>query len=168
MFLKEKKEIKFRAIIEIMGRPAELLTETLNKTVEQLEKDEKVKVLRKEIFEPKETDEKDIFSSFAELELAVESMEDLFEFIVNYIPSNIEIMSPSEIKMPIDEANSAINSFIIKFQKNNSLMKRASFENLFLKKKISEMMQKQEVEELKKEDKKLEESEKKEKAKKKK
>ena len=141
MFSKEKKEIKFRSIIELMGRPPEFLTETLTKTAEQLEKEEGIKVLSKEIFEPKETEEKDIFSSFIELELTVLSIEKLFEFILNYLPSNVEIIEPSEFSFQASEANGFINNVITRIHKMDAVTKKTGFENMILKRQLQEIFQ---------------------------
>jgi hypothetical protein len=140
MFGKEKKELKFRAIIELMGRPAEFLTETLNKIVESIEKNEKLKILNKSIAEPKATDEKDIFSSFIEIELEARTIEDLFEFITNYLPSNIEIISPSEINFDLREMNAVLHNVISKIHFYDSMTKKTGFENMLLRKKITELM----------------------------
>ena len=141
MFSKEKKEIKFRSIIELLGRPPEFLTETLNKTIEHLEKEDGIKVLNREIFEPKETEEKNIFSSFVELELAVESIEKLFEFILNYLPSNVEIIEPSEFSFQANEANGFINNILARIHKMDAVSKKIGFENLILKKQLQDIIQ---------------------------
>jgi len=140
MFGKEKKEIKFRTIIELMGRPPEFLTETLNKVIETIEKDEKIKILRKEAFEPKETAEKNIFSNFMELELEVQNIEKLFEFIAEYLPSNVEITNPPELSFDLNAANAIIHNILSKMHSYDSIAKKVGFENLLLKKKFSEIM----------------------------
>jgi len=136
MFSKEKKTIKIRAIIEVMGRPPEFLTETLSKTAEHLEKEEGMKVLKKEIAEPKETEEKNLFSSFMEMELTLKDMEKLTDFMMNYLPSNIEVIEPSEISFPINEANAFINNLLEKIHKMDSLTKKTGFENMILKNQL--------------------------------
>jgi hypothetical protein len=142
MFGKEKKPIKFRAIIELMGRPPEFLTETLNKAAEQLEQDDKlkIKILHKQVFEPKETDEKDIFSNFIEMELEALAIESIFEFIINYLPSNVEIISPSELSFDLSSANALIHTVLSKIHFYDSTTKRTSFENMVLKKRLGEFL----------------------------
>ena len=140
MFAKEKKEIRFRAIMEIMGRPAEFLTETLNKTIDTLEKEEKMKVLNKQIYEPKELEErKDLFTLFAEVEVSAVGLDSLFGFIVKYAPSNIEIIDTSEIRLPVNEVNMILNGFVEKVHKMEYLDKALRMENAMLKNKLGSM-----------------------------
>jgi len=140
MFTKEKKEIRFRAIIEILGRPKEFLVDTLNKAIENLEKEENIKVLHKEVFEPKEIEEqKDLFTDFAEAELSAAGLETLFEFIAKYAPSNIEIISPSDLNLPANEANMVLNGFIARMHKVDHANKMLIMENNILKKRLGSM-----------------------------
>lgn len=140
MFTKEKKEIAFRAIIEIMGRPPEFLTETLTKTVESIEKEGKMKIISKQIFEPKEMDDqKGLFTAFAEVELSTLGMESIFEFIFHYAPSNIEVISPAELNFPAQDANIILNLFIEKNHKMDAVNRMLSMENTMLKKKLGTM-----------------------------
>jgi len=148
MFGKEKKEIKIRAIIELMGRPPEFLTETINKTLEALEKEDGIKIVRKEIFEPKEMEEeKSMFSSFVEMELITKNIEKMFEFILMYMPSNVEIIEPSELSFQAGEANAIFNNIIEKIHRLDSIAKRMGFENMYLKRQLEAMMPKIKVEE---------------------
>ena len=67
------KGIKAVFVLEILGRPKEHLIQTLDKLIDTLNKEKGVKVIEKKIKEPVELkDNKDFYTTFAEVEIEVE------------------------------------------------------------------------------------------------
>jgi len=61
----DKKKIRTVFILEIIGRPAEHLTETLSKLIDSMDKEKGVEVVKKDIKDVIEMkDKKDFFSTF--------------------------------------------------------------------------------------------------------
>jgi len=50
------------------------------------------------------------FSKVVEVELVVRRFENLVFIVMNYAPSSIEILEPTELKVPVGEAQSTLNA----------------------------------------------------------
>ena len=96
----DDKRIEVVAIMEILGRPAEHLVETLEKLIEEMKKEKGIQVKNKSIKEPTEMKEKNgFYSTFAEIELELESVEALALLVFKYMPAHIEVASPENIPL---------------------------------------------------------------------
>ena len=94
------KGIKTIFILEIIGRPKEHLVQTLDKLIEAMDKEKGVKVIEKKINEPIEMkNNKDFYTTFAEVEMEVEEILQLAGLIFKYMPANIEIIEPELIAL---------------------------------------------------------------------
>jgi len=91
-------------IIEAMGRPAAHLTETLEDISQKIVDEKGVKINEKTIHEPKEVkDKKDIFSTFMEIEIEVESPLMISMLMFKYMQAHVEVLEPENIKMTSSE-----------------------------------------------------------------
>ncbi len=82
-------------IIEIMGRPKEFVTESLEEIIKQIEEEKDVKVVNRKLNEPQNVkDQKDLFISFAEVEVEVDSPITLAILMFKYMPSHVEVIEP--------------------------------------------------------------------------
>jgi len=127
-------------IIEIAGKPPEYIKEVLEKAIEQLEKEEGSKLLNKNFHEPQLDAEKNLYSAFVEVELKINSLPTLVCLILEYLPSSIEIIKPSEMHMQISEVNGLVNDIAAKMHKVTEITRRVGTENFILKKQLSEII----------------------------
>lgn len=96
----ETKNIRAALILEILGKPAEHLTETLGKIIEEMQKEKGVKLISEKIHEPKELEQKKgFFSTFAEIEVEVEEISYLAILMFKYMPAHVEIIEPELIAL---------------------------------------------------------------------
>ncbi len=87
-------------VIEILGRPKEHIVESLQKIVDQIKEEKNVNLEESKIHEPKEVkDQKDLFTTFAEVEVKVESPITLAMLMFKYMPAHMEIISPEHINL---------------------------------------------------------------------
>jgi hypothetical protein len=87
-------------VIEILGRPKEHIVESLQKIIDQIKEERGVKLEESKIHEPKEVkDQKDLFTTFAEVEIKVESPLNLAILMFKYMPAHMEIISPEKISL---------------------------------------------------------------------
>jgi hypothetical protein len=121
-------------IIEVLGKPKEYITEVIGQVVESLGKMNGVELIKKEIHEPKPL--QSAFTSFAEVEVTVRDLKVLSEIVFDYMPSNIEILAPAEIKMKLQDANLFMNFISGKLHAYDALAKRLKMENMVLKNKL--------------------------------
>ena len=130
--------IRCNVIIEVLGKPAEYLDQVLKKTVDDLEKGSKViEVIDKKFHEP--TPIENMFSTFTELELLFKDMSTIVEFVFAYMPSNIEIIEPKDIKFNLHSANEFINMLAARMHQYDAIAKRMGFENKVLRHELEKL-----------------------------
>jgi len=158
------EKIKAIAIINIVGRPADYLKEVMTKVVEHL-KNEKGLVIKKErVEEPvlikdkigeikKTTGEKDVFGTFCEVEIEFKDFSKLLGFMIDYMPTSVEIIEPPEIKINLHDVNAFISDFMAKLHTYDEVTKKLKLERDVLINQVKSMMKSRvRVEEVKKEE----------------
>ncbi|MEK6848428.1 MAG: hypothetical protein AABX65_02245 [Nanoarchaeota archaeon] len=141
------EKIQARIIIEMLGKPAEHLIETMKQLIEQLGKEPNTAVAEYKIAAPKQL-ENSMFSIFGEVSLEANSVNTLFSLLFSYMPSHIEILSPAEIKMTNFQFNEIVNELQRRLHKYDEIAKRVYFENTILRRQMEEAGIKPAVEEM--------------------
>ncbi len=135
-------DVKMRVvmILDIIGRPANHLTETLEKIINDLGNEKKVNVLSKDIKEPiLMKDQKELYTTFAEVEIEVKEIPYLSKLMFRYMPANIEIVSPEILMVSNDRINEILNDLIIKLHRYDEVARVMQIEKKILFKKIKEL-----------------------------
>ena len=102
--------IKAIFILEIVGRPKEHLVKTLDGLIESINKEKGIKVIEKKINEPVELkNNKDFYTTFAEVEVEVEEILQIALLMFKYMPANIEIIEPELIALSNNKLNDIFN-----------------------------------------------------------
>lgn len=125
-------ELTIRAIIEIAGFPEEHVKKTMEMVMDNLSKEKSVQILKKMIA-PIEKIEK-MWSTFAELELKFENLEEVNDFCFNYMPSSIEIIEPVKLNIDSIEISNLLNDLLAKLHNFTMFIKNLQAENIVLKK----------------------------------
>ena len=110
-----------RAILEMVGAPAEHVDKSLRDYVNALRKSPVVEVIKRYFSEPEPQDK--LFSMYAEIEFYINSIEDLFNFVMEAMPSHIEILEPDEEVLTNKLLTDVMNNFIIRLHKVDGLVK---------------------------------------------
>jgi hypothetical protein len=131
------EKIKVALIIEMMGRPADYLKESLSDFVSKLEAEKGIKMISRKVNEPKEVDG-GLFSSFAEIEVEIDKIAQLIKIIFVYMPSHLEIISPGSMKITNSDLNSLLNEMAIRLHEYDSVAKTVLFEKNILINKLKE------------------------------
>jgi hypothetical protein len=102
-------------IVEMAGRPAEHLKESLEKHVGILREVKDIEVHEIKISEPRVIPREDkkseeMFSSFAECDFECESFARLSETMFDFMPSSVEVIEPGKVGLSMDEATSLLNN----------------------------------------------------------
>lgn len=119
------EKIRARMIFEVLGRPAEHVKEALNTMVIKLGSEKDIEVLEKNYHEPKKIEESDdLFSTFAEVELEVPSIERYFGILFSHFPSNVEVLSPRNFKLGNEDFNAMSNALIAKLHEYDAVSKK--------------------------------------------
>lgn len=127
-------------IIEILGKPKEHITEALSMMVEKIGKEDGIKLLKKTLHEPKPVENTEtLFTTFAEVEVEVESLSRLFWMVFMYMPSHIEILSPEKITLTNVDMSELFSALSQKLHDYDSVAKKVVFERDELVKKLYEV-----------------------------
>ena len=131
--------LKVVLIIEVLGRPAEHVTDALKKILAVMKSDKNLIILEKKAYKPKRAkNARDLFTSFMEIEALAKGMRGLYDICLDYMPSSIEIIEPSELRMNLHQANSVVNEFVGRLHKHNEVSNKLASENQILRAKLQE------------------------------
>ena len=136
-FNEETKKIKAIMIIEIIGRPVEYLTEKLNEILSQIGSEKGVIVVSKKINEPiLMKDQKDFYTSFAELEIETEQILHIAALMFKYMPAHIEIIEPENVPLDNSGWNEILNELIRKLHGYDEVARILQMERDILERKL--------------------------------
>ena len=86
-------------IIEIMGRPVEHLTLSLNELVAKLGSEKGISVVSKDIHKPKAVEKaENLWTAFADVELNFQTVQHFFNAVMMYMPAHVEVVNPDSFK----------------------------------------------------------------------
>ena len=124
-------KIVARIIIEMMGAPKEYIETTLKNYIEKLKKDG-IKI-KKEVVEPAKQQNK-LFSTFTELDIEFEKLDDLLGFCFDSMPSSVEILEPEELRMTSTDLSNHLNDLQAKLHEVDMVVKTTRAQNAVLDK----------------------------------
>ena len=139
----ETKGINALLIIDVIGKPPEHLTETLNNIVKKIDDEKGVNVIDKKLNEPAlMKDQKDFYTSFAEIEVEVQEIFDLVILMFKYMPAHIEILSPELIALTNNGWNDILNELTRRLHGYDEIARIVNVEKSILEKKLREVLEK--------------------------
>jgi hypothetical protein len=148
--IEETKGISVVIIVEVIGRPPEHLTETLNEIVKEIDAEKGVKVISKKINEPTlMKDQKDFYMNFVEIEAEIEEVLQLAILLFKYMPAHVEIVSPELIALTNNGWNDVLNELTRRLHGYDEIARIAQAEKTILEKKLREVLEKKPSEEKK-------------------
>ncbi len=131
--------IKASMIIEMLGRPKEHLIEGMQILISRLEKEKGARVIEKKFNDPIPTEKSpDLFTTFAEIDLELNSIMDYFGIIFAYMPSHIEIINPEKFSMSNTDLNELGNALVQRIHNYDAVTKNMVAERNFVLEKLKE------------------------------
>jgi len=97
-----------------------------------------IQVVKEELVDTKQMEDKKLWSNFAELELQVKEMGALIDFCFDFMPSSIEILEPEKIDGAREPLTNLLNDLIGRLHQYDMLLKNLHAENIMLKKKVED------------------------------
>lgn len=135
-------ETKIRAmiILDIIGKPEKHLLDSLQKVIDEIDKEKGVSVKMKDIKVPTlMKEQKDFFTTFAEIEVEVENMTQMAILLFKYMPAHIEIVSPEILAMTSNNWNDILNELARRLHSYDEIARMMQIENQMFMKKIEEL-----------------------------
>lgn len=120
--------VRANVLFEIIGKPAEHLIDTLKKLVELIGQDKKIIILSSKIHDAEKVEDKDVFSSFSELDLLFETPKGAVEFVYDYMPASIEVTEPNNFNFKLNEFNGIINDIATRLHQYDATLKQTHLE----------------------------------------
>ncbi len=135
-------EVKVTAaiILDVIGKPPEHLIESLERIIDEIDKEKGITVTTKEIKVPTlMKDQKDFYTTFAEIEVEVEDILYLTILLFKYMPAHIEIISPENIALTNNGLNDILNELIRRLHGYDEIARILQAEKSVMLKKIQEI-----------------------------
>ena len=135
--IEETKKINAILVFDIIGKPPEHLTETLNDIIKKIDEEKGVSVKGKKINEPVfMKDQKEFYTSFAEIEVEVEEILYLAMLMFKYMPAHVEVISPEVITLVNNGWNEIFNELVRRLHGYDEVARVIQMEKNILEKKL--------------------------------
>ncbi len=136
-----EETIKARCILEVLARPKEAAVDALKKIIQNLEENgKKLEVSNEEYSEPKAM-ENDFFSAYVKFDISGD-LDSIFNFVLDYAPSSIEILEPEKVTMEMVDLQTMLNDLSGRLNELDQKIKIYSASNVLLAKENQELKSK--------------------------
>jgi hypothetical protein len=132
------EKIQAHLILEILGRPAEHIKEALNELLKKLGTEKGIKIISQDVREPNPIKDSDLFTSFADITVELDSIDQFFGIIFAYMPAHIEIIYPEDLSLTNFQFNDLGNRILSRLHEYDALAKKIVFERKVLIDKLKE------------------------------
>ncbi len=120
-----------RFIIEIIARPKEMVDKTLREVVKVI--NSRYKVVNEDYSDVELVPNSSLFSGFVEVEFKVKNFEELFDAMLDFGPTIVEVVEPNEIKISSAELQASLSDLLNKIHEMSKIINALKIENLKLK-----------------------------------
>jgi hypothetical protein len=136
------KETKVNAvmIIEVLGRPPEHLKATLEDFAKKIAEEKGVKVVDKKIIEPSLVkDQKDLYTTFMEIEVEAESPMHLAGLVFRYMPAHVEVIQPENMILKNNAYGEILSEIVRRLHRYDDIVRVLNSQHIALQNKIKEI-----------------------------
>ena len=130
--------IRFRAILEVLGRPKEHVENTIKTLVAKAKERHDVSVINEKFADIRE--EGKLFSTFVELEIVEKGKNNLSAFCFDFMPSSIEVDKPDQVILRNADLSDVYNDLQAKLHTVDMIAKKLNAENDFLRRNLGTMI----------------------------
>jgi len=132
--------LQARIIIEIMGRPPEHVKQAMEGIMQKMASEKGVTILDKTVHEPVPVKEsKDLFTTFSEITLELDSLANYFTIVFSYMPSNIELINPQQVSLSNFDLNAIANQITQRLHSYDAITKKVIVERNMALEKLKEV-----------------------------
>ncbi len=132
--------ITAKFILEMLGRPADHLTTTLNELITKMGSEKGISVISKEIHKPKPVEKvENLWTAFADIELEFDTLQHFFNAVIMYMPAHVEIVNPDSFKLNAFELNELSNFVVSRLHNYDAVAKKLMGEREILISKLEHL-----------------------------
>lgn len=143
----ETRNILVNLVFEIIGRPPEHLIETLGNIIKNVGGEKGISVKNKNIREAVAMEkQKDMFSTFAEVEIEAENIFDLLMLMFKYMPAHVEIVYPETLQMSNNGWSEVLNELMRRLHGYDEVAKVLQIKHAQMEQKLKEYESKEKKE----------------------
>ncbi len=140
--------VRCRAVIELVGKPKEHIESTMQGYVDKIKSEKEIEVIDEQIAELRkmetgaEGDEmvKEMWATFAELDMLVKDPMTIAYFCFNYMPASLEIVEPEKIMYTNQDMTEFFNDLQARLHQLDLIAKQMKTEILFLRKSTNHLL----------------------------
>lgn len=132
--------VTFRAVIEVLGKPKEHVESMLNSIVKRLNEDKRFTVNQAETHDCVPQENTKLFATFAEVELTTENVENMTGFCFDFMPSSIEINSPTNLELSAADFSRYLNDLQAKLHQVDMIAKQMKMERDMISKNTADLL----------------------------
>jgi hypothetical protein len=131
------KKIRVMLILEVLGRPQEFLIETLEGMAKKISEEKGIKLISKTLNPPiLMKDQKDFYTSFAEIEIEAENLLYVAILMFKYMPAHIEVISPQNISLTNSDFEDVLNELTRRLHGYEEIARIMQNEKMILEAKL--------------------------------
>lgn len=140
-----QKRIKEGAVLahasfELIGNPKEHIEKTLRGYVNNIKTDSQITVLSEEFGEAEQI-EGGLWSTYVDTELLVNSLDKFIWLCINFMPANIEIITPKELKFKEKDFTNWLNDLLAKLHEISNTVRQTKINNDAITKGMNALIQ---------------------------
>jgi len=139
-----EKKIEVQVIFEVLGKPPEHLKDSLNKLLEEIDKEDGIKILGKKIHDPKPIENSELFTTFADVGFEIDNLEWIVVLMFKYMPAHIEIITPENLTLSNNTWNEFLNELARRLHQYDEVARIMTNEKMILENKLKEVLEKKE------------------------
>jgi hypothetical protein len=137
------KKIRAVFILETIGHPPEYLTEALNGLIKSMGEEKGVKVIESKVNPPVQMkNQKDFFTSFAEIEVELDEVLNIAILMFKYMPAHIEVISPEHLSISNSEMGDLFSELTRRLHGYEELARIMQNEKIILETRLRELLAK--------------------------
>jgi len=142
------EKIQALVVLEILGKPADHVTETLKKIIDEIGEEKGVEIKEKKVNEPVPLKNKrEFFTNFAEIEVELDSIRQLVLLMFKYMPAHINILSPENLLVTNNDLEELLNELVRRLHGYDEVTRIVQLEKKLLERKLKSLLDKEKVSE---------------------
>jgi len=127
-------------ILEILGKPADHIKKALDDITTKIDAEKGIAVLNKTLHEPIPVkDSETLFTTFAELDVELETLDRYFALLFTYMPAHVEITNPKSLNLSNLEFNEIGNKIIQRLHEYDAITKKTLMDKDLAVNKLKEV-----------------------------
>ena len=118
-------EILAHISFELIGSPKEHIEKTIRGYIDNLKSDSQITIISEEFGKPEKT-EGNLWSTYADTEMLINSLEKFVWLCVNFMPASIEIIAPEELSFKEKDLTNWLNDLLAKLHEISHTVRQSN------------------------------------------